>query len=174
MSYLAAAAGTASPEPALVRVQGDDQIVEFAGQSIASSTTNRPGKPRWLDMELWRVTDGTGRYVVQRVGRSLVYHRYNGPCGRGVPVHASELLRDALPCADCGTPALTIVQSLPGYLVMREAEHPGVTICQDAQQVLRSLRLPDIGYSAPAQRLLDMARLRDGDINAAMSTIHQL
>jgi hypothetical protein len=170
-----AAATSSSPEPdQLVRVQGDDQTYEFNGELIATATTHRPDKPRWLDMELWRVTDGTGRYVIGRIGKSLVYHKHDGPCGRGVPTPAMELNFNAIPCADCGAPSLNIARSIPGRLVMREAEHPSASVCQDAHEVLQALRLPDIGYSAPAQRLLDTARLRDEKINAAMSVIKRL
>src|SRR5277367_2869186 len=125
-----AAAAISSPETAqLVRVQGDDQVYEFNGELIATATTHRQGKPRWLDMELWRVTDGTGRYVIGRVGKSLVYHKHDGPCGRGVPVPAMELGFDAISCADCGALALNVVKAIPGKFVMREAEHPSAEVC---------------------------------------------
>lgn len=170
-----AAAGSSSPEAAqLVRVQGDDTVLEFNGELIATATTHWPGKPRWLDMELWRVTDGTGRYVIGRVGRSLVYHKHDGPCGRGVPVLATDLDATAIPCVDCGAPALNITKAMPGRHVMKEAEHPSAEVCEGAQEVLQALRMSGVGYSAPAQRLLDIARLRDQRVNEAMSTVRRL
>lgn len=175
MTYLAELGGDGIAEPAnLVRVQDDDHVIEFSGEKVAFATTHWAGKPRWLDIQLWRVTDGSGRYVIQRVGRSLVYHKYNGPCSRGVPFAVTELSHDAVPCSDCAAPPLNIARTIPGGLVMREADHPSAVVCASAADVLASLRLPEIGYSAPAQRLLDTARLNDTAINAAMSAVHRL
>jgi hypothetical protein len=178
-------AAAAASEPAeLVRVRDDDEVLEFAGELIATATTRQPGKARWLDMKLYRTTDGTGRYVIGRTGRSLMVHRLNGSCNRGVPVPVTSLGEDAVPCQLCGTPALAVLKTVPRGTVAQEADHHSATVCSSASEMLSRLRLrgasPDDGdshgnaYSAPAQRLLDEARLNDPAVEAAASVIRRL
>jgi hypothetical protein len=187
VSDSAAAAMGHEDEPGeLVRIWNEDEVLEFSGRLIATATTKQPGKPRWLEMKLHRLTDGTGRYVISRVGRSVVYHRYDGPCNRGVPAPASELVLESVPCAACAAPALDVAKMMAGVPVAKEADHYSATVCDDAQHVLQRLRfnaassfrddaLPaEITYSAPAQRLLDEARLRDEVMHATLSTVRRL
>jgi hypothetical protein len=182
-------AAAAASEPAgLVRVKNDDEVLEFAGEVTATATTKQPGKVRWLDMTLYRVTDGTGRYVIARIGRSLAVHRQHG-CNRGVPVTTAELSPDSVPCQLCGTPELSVLKMMPQGVANREADHHSATVCADAAEMLARLRLRGASssdddssqhgnggnaYSAPAQRLLDEARLKDPAVEAAASVIRRL
>jgi hypothetical protein len=182
-------AAAAASEPAgLVRVKNDDEVLEFAGEVVATATTRQPGKVRWLDITLYRVTDGTGRYVIARTGRSLAVHRQHG-CNRGVPMPVSELPDDSVPCHICATPELAVLKMMPQGVANREADHHSATVCANATEMLARLRLrgaspseddgslPHNGgnaYSAPAQRLLDEARLKDPVVEAAASVIRRL
>ncbi len=181
------AAASPAQEPAeLVRVKDDDQILEFAGELIAASTTRQGTKPRWLELSLYRITDGTGRYVIGRTGRSLVRHRLNGPCNRGIPTPVHDLPPHSTPCATCSAPSLDILRAMPNAKAAQEVSHHSAIICSDASAVLRRLRLnggePDdddeditsSAYSAPAQRLLDEASLNDPVIRQVRSVIRQL
>jgi hypothetical protein len=179
------AAAKASEPGELVRVPNDDEVLEFAGELIATATTRQPGKARWLDMRLYRTTDGTGRYIIGRTGRSLMVHRHNGSCNRGVPVPVASLEDDVVPCQLCGTPSPSVLKMTPRGLANREADHHSATVCSSAAEMLARLRLrgasPADGdepygsaYSAPAQRLLDEARLNDKAVEAAASVIRRL
>lgn len=179
MSDIAAAPS----EPAeLVRVKDDDRVLEFTGGLVAASTTWQPGRARWLELKLYRITDGTGRYVIGRVGKSTVYHRVNGPCNRGAPVPASAVTMESMPCGTCAAPALAILKAMPDGRVSREIDHYSAIVCASAKAVLSRLRLngdddnadDSAGYSAPAQRLLDEATLNDAGIRMARSVIQQL
>jgi hypothetical protein len=180
-------AAAAASEPAgLVRVRNDDEVLEFAGEAVATATTRQPGKVRWLDIALYRVTDGTGRYVIARTGRSVAVHRQGG-CNRGVPVPVAELSGDSVPCHICGTPDLAVLKMMPHGVANREADHHSATVCANATEMLARLRLRGSpseedssygnggnAYSAPAQRLLDEARLKDPVVEAAASVIRRL
>lgn len=180
------AAASSAPEPVeLVRVKDDDQVLEFAGKEIASSTTRQGTKPRWIELRLYKLLDGTGRYVIGRVGESLVRHRLGGPCNRGVPVPVHDLPAGSVACATCAAPSIDILRAMPGAKAAQEVPHHSAVICANAKMVLRRLRLnggdqdddDDItssAYSAPAQRLLDEASLNDPEILQARSIIRQL
>jgi hypothetical protein len=180
-----AAASPASEPAALVRIKDEDQTLEFAGDLVASSTTRQGDKPRWLDLKLYRITDGTGRYVIWRTGSSLVRHRAGGPCNRGVSVSVHDLPPDSVPCQSCAAPSIDILRAMPNARASQEVPHHKAIVCQDARDVLRRLRLrgdaedgdedsSSSAYSAPAQRLLDEAELNDAGIRQARNVIRQL
>ena len=51
--------------------------IRFEGVELASSSSEYPGKPRWIEFTLYK-TKG-GHYVLYRVGRSFVYHTRDCP-----------------------------------------------------------------------------------------------
>jgi hypothetical protein len=169
----------------LIRVPDDSEVLEFSGHQVGQSSTAGPRKFRWVTITLYRVADGTGRYVLHRVGESRVFHQLDR-CNRGVPTAASELRRDAVPCIECHPPTRDVAVTMPRLRVNAETDHHGAVVCADAAEVLRRLRMRDpletaggrsvIGsnYSAPAQRLLDEARLVDPVINEVMTAVRKI
>ncbi len=95
------AEGRTPPDPQeLIVVEGDvgEEDLEFPGYLLASVGTRGaiPGHKleyqlRWTELNLYAVTDGTGRYVLQVVGRSIAYHRAGGPCNRGVEMRVKDI-----------------------------------------------------------------------------------
>lgn len=65
----------------LTRVAFDGgRRVEFRGEVLAASTTQRPGVGRWTETTVYRThrlseDGGRGIYVVAKVGRSIMAHR---------------------------------------------------------------------------------------------------
>jgi hypothetical protein len=182
------APAASSPEPGLVRVPSDDGALEFSGQLIGSASTEQQCKPRWVELALYQVTDGTGRYILHRVGRSLAYHRAGGPCNRGVVIPANELMLDAQPCPACRPPARSIVASMPGATVAEETDYHATVVCDTPEKVLDRLRMRDPmaaldedgdgmirgSYSEPAQRLLQAAQRADPAFGEALNVIRRL
>lgn len=170
----------------LIRVPDDSEVLEFAGKTVGKSSTGGTRKLRWVEITLYKVTDGTGRYVIHRVGLSRVFHQLASACNRGVPLPAAELRHDAVACPDCHPPARAVAVSVPGLRVSAETDHNGAVVCAGPADVLRRLKMRDpvetaggrsiIGsnYSAPAQRLLDEARLADPEMDAALRMIRKL
>jgi hypothetical protein len=166
----------------VIRVPDGQEVLEFSGHQVAEASTRVPGKPRWTDLRLYALDDGTGRYVLARVGKSLVYHRIPG-CSRGVRAPATELLPDSEPCQYCRPPAVKILASMPGAVVSAETDHNGAEVCAAAADAVERLKLPPemqaasgIGtaYSEPALRLLDEARQHDPAIEAVLSRVRRL
>jgi hypothetical protein len=174
------------PDGGLVRVQANDRVLEFPGHQIgAASTREMSGKPRWTEMALWRIDDGTGRYVLQRIGRSRIYHRDGGSCHLGSSALATDAPRDARPCPLCSPPHLEVLLMTPESRIALETDHFAATVCDNATDVLHRLRfradqerLPITSvsgnYSAPAQRILDEASQKDEEIRAALMHVERL
>ncbi len=85
------------------KVYDGPRILEFEGEELAFSTSERAGSPRWIEFTLYR-TAGEGRYVLSRVGVSNVWHGVDCPVAeknrlRERPV--SELGPEAVPCPEC-------------------------------------------------------------------------
>lgn len=175
-------AGT--PVSKLVTVPNDDEVLEFPGELIATSSTRLDGKNRWTELELYRVTDGSGRYVLHRIGMSALYHRHgNRTCGKGVTRPATALTAESVPCHICTPPLPAVLKALPGAQADIEVAHHGARICADATDVIKRLRWDDasssgIGggtsYSIPAQQLIDEAKYKDEGIYNAMTRVRRI
>lgn len=159
------------------RVLDKYEWVEFQGELLASTSTETPEATRWIELEIYRTT--TGRYVIHRVGRSVLYHVHGGTCNTGVTKPASQLDRElAQPCPRCSPATVAKLGHYPATLVDVELDKDRVDTC-DAAGVYATLQLkrrdPTTGeeysfLSQPARRALEEAmehdlELRDQVIN---------
>lgn len=81
------------------QVRDGDRILEFTGELLAQSTSQRRGNPRWIEFELYRTKAGS--YVLARVGRSVVFHGHGCELVTQYRLKPGELHPDALPCENC-------------------------------------------------------------------------
>lgn len=51
---------------------GAIRTLEFDGDLLASQSSWRPGSPRWMELKLFKTTNGV--YVLSKIGRSMVVH----------------------------------------------------------------------------------------------------
>lgn len=84
-----------------VLIQDADRFREFDGYMMYRVSTEVPLKPQWLEIEIWKVMDGTCRYVLHFVGRSVLVHKENSDCNTGVPTPAIRLAEDSEACRKC-------------------------------------------------------------------------
>lgn len=143
---------------------------------------------RWTDMALYRVVDppAAAEYAVHVVGRSVLYHRINGPCHRVDSSARKGMVRTVLDLEDdpryellraCGKPGCYAavplwhhLETLPGGArVAVEVERPSVLKCSDAPQVVDRLRDEGGDLSELALKLLREAAQKDEGIAAAMT-----
>jgi hypothetical protein len=156
----------------LLRVPGEDRTYEFHGHLVADVTTETDESPRWTEMELYRFTDGTERYLVHIAGKSVVYHEHDSACNAGSPTTRDQLLDDAEPCPRCQP---DVRGRDDAYVIDAESDRHSVTVCETAADVLQALRLPGRrGYSAPAQRLLERTKLADERFAATTNAVERL
>lgn len=86
-----------------MRIQDEEGVLEFDGEQIAVATTEEDDNTlRWTEIHIFRTT--SGRYIVQKIGKTRVYHRGNatGPCAKyGKPGKYQNVALDALGCPVC-------------------------------------------------------------------------
>jgi len=164
----------------VLRVRDADRVLEFYGTRIADVTTESARSQRWTDMNLYHLTDGTDRYVLQTVGRSVVYHEHDSACNSGTATRVFDLPEDAEPCTRCRPPVYVDCDD-DETVVDLESNRYSVYVCATATDVISRLRISRVtatatldSFSAPAMRLLDHARQVDAGVAAALQVIERL
>jgi hypothetical protein len=84
-------------------VRDGDRSLQFIGNLLAKSSSERPGAFRWIEFELYKTESGS--YILSRVGVSLIFH--GAACAlvsryklKEKPNY--ELSPAATPCEECG------------------------------------------------------------------------
>ena len=150
-----------------IRVQDKYDMVEFRGVQLADVSTETPSSVRWTEISIYRTE--AGRYIIHRVGRSVLYHDHDSTCNTGVPVAVGDLVNledvevdDLMPCPRCRPGDLDWLD--PETVILRELDKHSVDVC-DAGQVYDRLLLHRAGgetfMSNPAQRAYDTALAAD-------------
>jgi hypothetical protein len=144
------------------------------GWLVAVSTTERRGKVRWTELELYRGFERDVEpeaFFLQTIGQSVLYHYPDTDCSGGsVPVPWAELPDDALACRECHPPALPPEDEPRGTgpVMYLEATRPRLYRCWPAEEVIKQLLMHDGKLSAPAETLLERASVADTEMAAAM------
>lgn len=75
--------------------------IEFKGRELGRASTEKDDSLRWTEIVIYK-TDG-GKYIIERLGRSLVYHVPESSCdsGQGYPVLGRQLSEESEPCPQC-------------------------------------------------------------------------
>jgi hypothetical protein len=168
----------------VITVHDDIGIKSFHGVLLSEVSTENsthahsaPLKPRWLEMELYRFTDGTHRYLVHLVGKSVIYHIQGAGCDTGVPTPLSELPEDGEACPICTPPSISVMDELATPpLASLEQDYNTVYTGDGPHGLLEEMEkrrpknFPSGRLSAPAQRLLDLAAQKDPELKDAMET----
>lgn len=138
---------TASGGSSRVRVRDQDGPLEFDGTMVADLSwtydmAKTYGHTRWTDLTLYRVTQEGSQYeyVLQVVGRSLLYHSVNGLCRSGINLTVGMVYQDteryeALEaCKQCNPPDLDDLDL--SAMVSVEEDLPTLYRCRDAAEFL--------------------------------------
>lgn len=163
----------------LHRLRDSYREVEFEGILLGEVSTDNGSSPRWTEMELYKIADGSNRYVLSVVGRSLVYHAHESQCNSGVPVATSEITEDCEPCFKCNPPAPHALEL--SMTVDLEEDRPQVHVVADPKDLMKKLRSPHgQTISGPGQRLLAISavyengRVKDRGIYDAIHVVERL
>jgi hypothetical protein len=183
-------APTAELAPGYVQVRDTKEVLEFQGELVADSSSDDRSQTRWTELVLYRFTDGSGRYVLQTIGRSVVYHAVSGCVhgDRGVRVRLADLADRYLdedctedvpePCPDCQPLDIEAVAPDDNLEVKMEVDRYTAYVCDSVHDFLQRLRLTkgkSAGqFSMPALLLLDRARLVDPVIEDALNQVRRL
>lgn len=178
MTYPAEKSQGAETHGQVIRVRDSARILEFDGRLLSEVSTETSQNPRWTEMALYKTTDGTGRYVLAIIGRSVIYHVHDGRCNSGVPTKVGDLddnlIEELEPCVRCDAPQ---PENLAGTVMIDlEEDRHTVHICDNAGQVIAKLRNPkSVGQiSGPGQRLIGIAAAMDADIMTTVTAVDRI
>lgn len=75
--------------------------IEFNGTELGRSSTEKDDSLRWTEIVIYK-TDG-GSYIIERLGKSLVYHVPKSKCdsSQGTPLKGYQLGEESEPCPQC-------------------------------------------------------------------------
>lgn len=150
-------------------VKSGVQTLTFEGDILSHSTSYAPGKGRWIEFTVY-ITQG-GKYVVSRVGESLLYHHASCPTvmrNNIAPLPSQVISDDMLPCEQC--------QPEKDYdeVVFPEVARSAATTCDSADGVVRWMKQKDengISYLTNVARIaLEGAAKKDPLIKSAYYT----
>lgn len=142
--------------PQKYQLRDDKRRVAFTGSCIASVSSKRPGVQRWTQVSIFR-TSGAGRYIVERVGVSVVAHRVDCPqVATKKPYGLDSLMPDeAAPaerqaCPVCKPDVAEFMKTDPASLTFEQDKHR-TQIWEDAREMVDSLYT---ARTSPGQRAL--------------------
>lgn len=144
--------------------------LQFNGTKLAHSSTETPDSLRWIEIEIYKTE--RGRYVIHRVGVSLVYHKHNGSCtGKGVKTRMADVNSDAMPCKECNPPPLQYSEE--GFVDAEQDRHT-TDVCTASEVHDRLMVKPYRGepfLSSPARKALDQAIAADSELNEKTNNV---
>lgn len=161
-------------------IKDGQRPITFVGTELASADSQTGNEKRWTELTVYRTN--TGKYVLEKVGRSDVFHsplctrRSKGKEYPHLDAALDEILGDDaddesieerfIPCEDC-TPNFDVE---PAWV---EQDIPSVAVVESAQELVKSLYHRDTGstkfLSRVARELLEKAAVNDADIASIMS-----
>lgn len=109
----------------------------FEGQKLATSSS-KAREPRWVEFTLYKAA--TGQYVVERIGKSIQFHKYDCNIVERNRLHAVEyedIPLDYIPCPKCRPSRIDPDGLFP------ERERPYFQVCESAAGVVHFLEQED-------------------------------
>lgn len=128
----------------IIRDHRGDIVAEFEGDLVAEVSTDDGERARWIEIKLYRRTDGKG-WIIHRLSDSVLYHREDTSCRTpknarpGQPATAADLDEGSEPCANCRPPELR--DMLPDDAVRIEVPRHTVHPADTEQQVVDNLSI---------------------------------
>jgi hypothetical protein len=147
---------------------------EFHGKLLGVVDNDRHGRPRWAELELYRYVDtdpehvryiddgglyndppivdeanstyGKEMYLLHTMGHSVVYHRADSECNKGITIPVEQFAKraefpdDLEPCPECRPPAFADLDD-DEELALEILRHL-IHSCRNADSVLERLKRP--------------------------------
>lgn len=169
-------------------VKDSDGPLAFRGELVADLSWDAKRAKgfdhvRWTNLTLYRVREEGSEYtyVLQVVGRSVIYHRAGGPCWSGIYLPVGVVLRDVeryqelVACSTCTPEELDYLHH--NTVVAVEEDLPTLYRCRDAAEfvdVMRSRIDRERSKAGLSMKLLKVASSVDPDIAAAQVKTRRL
>lgn len=154
----------------MYKVRDGQRILQFEGQLLGTSTSQRDGVHRWIEFALYR-TEEDRKYILSRVGFSMIYHLPHCKIAEKSRLDESsraEVESSDYPCETC-RPHLS---NFP--FVSFEREKHWARVYKTPDGVIEGLMKEDSKsgsryMTAVARRLLEDAGVVDDDIYEAVN-----
>lgn len=148
-------------------VKDGTRTLQFEGELLGSSSSEEPGKSRWVEFALYKTR--RGQYIISRVGISITYHTEQ--CSTVVRnrlslVSEREIPPYYIPCANCKPQRLIddLYPETPRYWAQVSESARGVI------SLLMKYDENDVAYlTNVAKNLLETSAVQDIDIYNAYS-----
>lgn len=148
-------------------LKNGEQTVKFTGERLAHRSSRRDDNDlRWTEVAIYRTTGGN--YVVQKVGRSRVYHRGGQPCTSGdkIPFTETFVSSELAPCPRCKPDRYTTINGFT-----RETDRHTVHVSETPQGAVEVCYSTDdngvLYLTRQARDALGEAASRDAALRAA-------
>lgn len=118
-------------------VEAKGTRLPFDGTKIASSSS-RGSNPRWVEFNLYKAY--TGQYVVERIGKSMLFHSYDCELvakNRLSGVPCEDVPANYVPCYDCRPSRMDPEGLYP------ERDRPDFQTCDKPKGVIKYLEQKD-------------------------------
>lgn len=151
---------------------------KIADLSWTYDVARERGYTHWTDIFVFSVDGETYRYGVQILGRSLVYHRDDSPCHKGMRMTVGKLAEDedrydgVDPCQAPGCKPKDLQDLKSTDTIWVEMDLPKYYKCSDADDLVATLSRHGRRQGRPVSGLnmkaLQQASLVDDDVKAAV------
>lgn len=160
----------------MFQVKDGDRVLQFDGELLAHSSSQRIDSERWVEFDLYCTQKGN--YVVSRVAYSVVFHVTGCTVlrpGRHLAAQAATLTALSRPCGLC-KPKMSVDQA--HEMIYPERAIYWAHVCDNAAGVLAALSKDDSDggryFTHVARELIRIAALKDLDLGAAYYVEHVL
>jgi len=148
----------------MFEVRDGSRTLQFSGQLLGESSSQRRGATRWIEFKLYRTENGS--YILSRIGVSVVYHAATCNLVKRYGLTEAEpynLKPEATPCEECGPD-----KRMP--ILFPEQDRTWAQVSETPEPVLDALYKYDPENGARyltkvAQRLLEQAADKDTQID---------
>ncbi len=170
-------------------VHDDAGPLSFRGEVVADLSWTydaafERGHHRWTDIALYRVheSDSPYEYVIQIVGRSVLYHRSGGPCPQGTGTTVRRLRQDEaryaalLSCNETGCQPEDLEDLKDSDMVSVEGDWFTLIKCRDAADTVHAIQNREgrEQMGKLSAKLLQVASWSDEGIKQAMIKTRRL
>lgn len=81
------------------QVRDGERVLQFDGDLLAESTSQRRGQTRWIEFKLYRTTAGS--YVLSRIGNTVIFHGQGCSFVSQYRLKPNAVALNAQPCESC-------------------------------------------------------------------------
>lgn len=128
-----------------VRDKGDR--VTFVGERIGHASTRKQDSVRWTELNIYRTEKGN--YVVEKLGRAVVYHVSGADCASGIDITGYQIASESEPCEKCDPDVPEDIGFNAEEVFVHEVTRSSAVVVDAPQKVRGALAFKNPGTGKP-------------------------